>query len=174
MKIKYNNTMDDIMAFAKYDYTHFVFNKRKRMLVLIGIPVIAMLLALVLFLFKRNYDYFTMGGWFVAIYMFLTLKSYKSDFFNAAEKYYKEEDNKWFCDHILEIDKNCIIENTMHGERRDRWSAVKSIAAVDRYCFIFINPDYVHIIPVNRISEGDFNEFICLAGSFLEHGRMKF
>ena len=78
-----------------------------------------------------------------------------------AKKMYKEGQNKGFlCEHKLEISENFLIEKTDQGEQSNVFSSIERISLTDEYAFIYIGSANAYIVPLKRVSEGDFYEFI--------------
>jgi hypothetical protein len=74
---------------------------------------------------------------------------------------YKEGQNKGFlCEHTLEIGEKFLTEKTDQGEQSCLFSCIERICLTDEYAFIYLGTIAAHVVPIKRVFEGDFNEFI--------------
>lgn len=161
MFIKYTNTVEDGIAFQLYDLNHSPSIKRtffySRILFSLGLFIFLAIIA-----YEKNELKPVIIGLIAAlIYFFYFPRITRKLTEKQAMKRYKEGQNKSFlCEHILEIGENFLIEKTDQGEQSSLFSGIERICLTDEYAFIYIGAVMAHVVPIKRVSEGDFNSFI--------------
>lgn len=72
------------------------------------------------------------------------------------------------CDHELEITEEAIIERTEYSETKSFWNVIERIEENENFAFIYIMTNAAHVIPKDRILDGDYHVFILKAKEYME------
>lgn len=67
--------------------------------------------------------------------------------------------------HELELHENGLIARTSVKENNYAWGAIEKIESTPSYTFIWVGALMAHIIPHHRITEGDLSSFLAELGS---------
>ena len=161
MVIQYSNTLQDLEEFTKYHYANSPNMKRTNLMLVVGV-------ALVIFLFvgaQHGFEY-TQGRLVKALVISAILGGYflltsKKRIARSTRKMYSEGQGKGLlCEHELEITDDHLLEKSESGETRTKFPMLYRISETDSYLFIYIGTLMAHVIPKNRITHGDYQEFI--------------
>lgn len=167
MKIIYENTLEDAIAFNRYHYSNSDTFRKQKDKVTIHLPVALFFAVVILTLLIRDIRIAVWGSVFIGSYLIFIFRAYNRDLYKTVGKLYKEQDMKGFvCEHQLEINEDGILEKTEVNERKDKWSGVQLIGADPAHAFIYVGAMQAHIIPRERIVEGDYDRFLESAKSY--------
>jgi hypothetical protein len=74
-----------------------------------------------------------------------------------------EKNNRFLCEHTLEITNTELIESTDVGTSTIRLDAIDSISSKDGYTIVYLSSNTAHVIPEERVIEGNVLQFLaCL------------
>lgn len=106
-----------------------------------------------------------MGAIGAAAYVLIYPRLMRNHIRKVSRKLYSEAANRTvLCWHELEIYEGGFIERTAYNENRSAWGAIERIESAPGYTFIYIGPGNAHVIPHQRIAEGDLREFLVELG----------
>ncbi len=160
MRIRYDFTMDDLMAFAR----HYAANSpvvranRRRITIIIGLALFvpAALVATIFPLVGLNMGVVATGlCWLVqrpAVWQ-------RSVEFECKQNYSQPGCNL-LGPAELTIEDQGIHSRSANGEMTQFWAAISSIATTETHCFIYLNAIAAFVIPLNNIKEGNVDDFI--------------
>ncbi|QDU94371.1 YcxB family protein [Lignipirellula cremea] len=166
MKLKYENSLEDVVAFSRYHNAHSPAVMKAKFTCMILVSV------LVIFgsLFIPTTDYISrpiiIAGAIVFSGIFSVMFHYQfagtTD--RQVRRLYKEGNNKSiFGQHEIQIDNNGLSKRTAFNESRQSWQGVERIVETDRYVFIYVASLMAHVIPKQSVIEGDLDAFLVLA-----------
>lgn len=169
MEIRYRNTLEDAVAFNRYHCAHSDEIRRQRNRAAIHLPIVLGVLLAALAVVTQHMEVAFCGAVFIALYVFFIRRAFRTGLRKTVEKMYQEQDASGFiCEHVLEIDEDGILEKTDVSERRDKWIKASGIAEDDGYAFIYVGVAQAHVVPRERIIDGDFDRFVETARSYWE------
>jgi len=161
MRIKYKNSMEDIIAFNKYHCANSVTFQKQKKLATIYLPIIFFVLMILLFAVIQEIKIIVFGSLGLVIFTFFINHEYKKGIYKTTKRLYEEQDtNGIICEHILEINNENIMEKTDINEQKALWVSVQKIDTDNDYAYIYVSAIQAHIIPRKNVSEGNFEEFI--------------
>lgn len=166
MKITYDLTIDDMVAFNQYHNSTSPTVKRTKYRLIFVASFIAIGLSLVI---KPTPEFTRLEMVTVAvgysIFCFLlTLYLFRSSARRFIPRLLKESSNKGLIGwHELEVDKDGLVEKTEVNETRHSWLGISKIVETETHAFIFVSSIMAHVIPKNSISSGNVDQFITQA-----------
>ena len=172
--IRYNVTMDDLVAFNEY---HMLLSpqalRKRRQLIAILTAVFVVEFGVVGTLARGLLPPGT-GWWswclpplfafvFGGAAFFLVRRSFNRKkpklpkwMQNRIRKLYSAGENKSIIgEHILEVSENGFNDRTAYNESRYTWGTLERIETTEEHTFLFIGALNAFVIPHNRITEGD-------------------
>ena len=160
MKIKYSNTLSDVVKFNE----HWAENSPeiKKQISNTRILFFFLFLAVCAVVSFVLNDYIVLfAGTVGGLYSYFRYpKLYKRKFIKIAEKIYAEGNYSGiFCEHTIELTPEYLIEETESGTQKTKLSVIDKITKTEEHVFIFINSTSAHIIPKSNIVEGNLTEF---------------
>jgi hypothetical protein len=161
MRIRFENTMDDVVAFSRYCFRHSPTMIRTRRYVVWGIPLLIGCPVAWYWVANGMYESlvcFMLGcSIYVLVYPRLMLWSHG----RAVRRIYMEGKNRgvvgW---HELELTDLTLIERCEVGESTIRIDGIERIVSDGDYTFVFVSAVSAHIIPRASITEGDYDLFV--------------
>ena len=160
MYIKFTNTIEDHTKFQLYHSANSPSVKKLHFSARI-IPISIFIVLAFLGGLEHKVGLISFGLIAAVITYFYVPYSIRKKTVKLSEEMYKEGGNKgFFCEHVLEIGDNHLIEKTDQGESSWLFSCVDRICLTDEYAFIYVSSVQSHIVPIKRISEGDIDAFI--------------
>ena len=161
MRIRFDVTIDDLVAFVR----HFMANSsvmraaRLRFMVLFGI---ALVLGFGLLAMRNGDPIFgwiwgaTLAGLFAVILP--PIQRLASE--RRSRKLYSQPGCNLVGHRELTIEEKGIHSVSLIGESTIFWTAITNIAKTQSHCFIYLNEVSASIIPLDRINEGNVDDFI--------------
>lgn len=163
MKIRYEVTFDDIVAFNRYHLDHSPAMKRQRATATWGVPLVVLFVCGALALLDE-FDptvILSCGAVFCVIYVLLVRRSIPATMEKNVRKLYCEGSNKGVLgQHELELSQNSLSKRTDSGMSSVFLSAIDRIVTTDDYTFIYINAVTAHVIPRHSLSEIEYRTFV--------------
>lgn len=156
MKIRFENTIDDIIAFNHYHCEHSPLVRRVRARVRLNIALVSIGVAVVAAYATGNYSILA-GGAAAAAWFAWTVKFwFQRSMDRQARKLLTEGVNKSvICVHELELIGDDLIERTPFNESRSRLAVVERVVTDGAYTFIYVSAMSAHVIPHDAVTEGD-------------------
>jgi hypothetical protein len=161
MKIRYENTLEDLVAFNRYHCHNSPAARRERAINLWGGIALGLAgTAVVSAVLKEPY---TLLGGLCASALWLLVARYYSDWWTdrRARKQYGEGENKGVLGtHELELTPDSLIEKTQYGGTVTALEAIEKLDSSDRYTFIYVSAVSGYVIPHDAVSEGSHEAFV--------------
>jgi hypothetical protein len=167
MRLRYENTMEDLLAFQAYHIAHSPTMKRMQVGNRWGGALV--IFGLTLWIAKLDTGNMFAGligagvgaGVYALIYPLLVRRSIR----RRTLKLYAEGQNKGFLgEHELEVADDGLIGRSPYSESKIAWGTVERIETTPEYTFLYVGSVSAYIIPHNRIIEGDYRAFLTELG----------
>jgi len=161
MNIKYKVDMEDLVAFNQYFVATSPFLRRHRLIVIAVISSIYIILEGVQALARDSITPLLLWSGIAVVFGVLYYRaSLKVSPKHIARLYSSEKNNGIFCEHELAILPEGIHEKTDVNEQLSAFSEIERIEITDTHVFIFIGTMQAHVIPKNKVLEGDLDAFV--------------
>lgn len=176
MRIRFECTMEDVLAFSDFHYQHspmvnrFIFWYRligALTIVLLPSVLIQVLVPDVPLLFRLAVSLLCAIG-----FAFRASAIIKRRMRKQTLKLYNEGKNSSFLGkHALELTDTGLITRSEYTETKLAWGAIERIEASPDYTFLYISSVQAYVIPHNRIYEGDFRALMSELGRRFQPGQ---
>ena len=161
MKLTYSVTIDDLILFNEYHSEHSPFVQRaRRKYRLLSPPSMLFVFCLVGFVTK-SWTYPIVGAVVASAYAATTPRRFRKQIRNAAERCYKEGENKGlFGLHTLEILDTELLETNPSGNQSIKWAGIERVVSTPTHGYIYVSSNSAHVVPKASVTEGDYNAFM--------------
>ena len=173
MRIRYELTIDDLVALARFqnDHSPTVRRVRVRATWIFAIVVLAITAGIAFKISEVMEEHGLFGqvitGVMVAILLISLVlsilrmpESFRRSAERQARRQFAEGENKSILGtRELELAGNELISRSTYGESRLKLEAVERVITDGNYTFIFINAVTAHVIPHEAVIEGDHEKF---------------
>ena len=149
MRIEFENTLEDKIAFLQHIYKTSPSMKRRRLMLIYLFPILWFII-LVLPSISSKEIYVEIIIWFVIsiVWMIFIPYLYKRGLIRNARKLYSEGENKGAIGkHIIEVNPEYIEDITDFGEYKIKWNAINKVETDNSHIYIFISSVAAHVIP---------------------------
>ena len=158
MKIRYTNSVDDIVAFVESH--NRAANRRTFWVIVIGMTILALVFGAAVNAIWgfRNWQLWTLvGSLFFGLF-------YRSGFERSIRRAYRRfmsegRNEALYCEHTLELDGGYLYERTAVSDHRILVSALEDVVSTDSHTFVYIQGIMAHVIPTATVLEGDPHAF---------------
>jgi len=159
--IRYSVVLDDALAFsAHYANTSPMVRARYRRYLIIY-PTLFMILGIIYALRHNSIQPLVVPALLSAAFIGWVLFGSKRFYLWRVAKIYASAPNKTvFCEHEMELLPGVFIERTALNENRASLATIDRIVTTDSHVFIHIGAGIAHIIPRDKIIEGDLDDFV--------------
>jgi hypothetical protein len=155
MKISFELTIDDWMAFQKHYLSTSKQFKQTKIFVIMMVPVILLIFSLFQY-FKGEFNYYT-----IAIYIIISLfwfffypKQFDKSCLKKTKKMLEEGNNSALLGiHNIEFNDDYFFVKEPGSEYKTNWSAINKVEENDKYIFIYITSVSACIIPKFKIGD---------------------
>jgi hypothetical protein len=170
MRIRYENTMDDLIAFQDFYVTHSAAARRMVTSYRIwgAVSAFGMLLLVLPFVFRYTPK---VAGTLIGaslgavITFFIVPVTMRWSSRSAARKLYSEGKQKLLlCEHEVEITEDGITGRTPYSEAKLAWGAIERVESAPEHTFVFVSPTAALIIPHRQIPEAEYRAFMTELG----------
>ncbi|GAB5441075.1 MAG: hypothetical protein Fues2KO_14240 [Fuerstiella sp.] len=163
MRIKYDVTIDDVVAFNRYHSKHSPTIKRtKRFCSAIGVIAICIIVPLIspiedfVWSAKLALTAFAAVTFYVA-FQLLFVRSLDKQVIRLV----REGSTAGIIgSHELEITEETLTERTDSNTTSARWQGIADIAETETHVFFYQSALLAHVVPKNQITEGDLSSFV--------------
>ncbi|MEX1039903.1 MAG: YcxB family protein [Pirellulaceae bacterium] len=167
--LRFEVQIEDVKAFQQYYYRHSR-AMRKRRYISMAIWGFAF--------FAMNYLLFREMHWFLQLTFTIALTTIATTFYVILNKwsyFYQSRNNlrnmdlsALICDHELRQEDEFLIEVTTVNVSRHAYDKLHSVEESPNHAFIFMSPLQAHVIPKQRITQGDLTRFLPLLRERIE------
>lgn len=169
MKIRYENTIQDILAFQQFYCAHSP--TMKRTIATQRWAMTFVVFAAALAYYSHRFGVQSLGFSVLAAVFLSAIPALgwpgmiRRSMKRQAIKLYAERSNKGLLgEHQLEVAEDGIVERTAYNETRMAWGAVERVESTPEHTFICLGAGRAYIIPHNSIVEGDYKAFLASLG----------
>lgn len=161
MKICYEITVDDLVAFNRYHVEHSKVLRRQRIARIIIVPAIVIVLTALVSLESHEPAFFVGGVLIASLLAILMARSFWQTLERNVRKMYGEGSNKGLLGpHELELSGDRLIHRSPFVETKYRFEMVERVASTTDHTFVYVSAVNAHIIPHHAVSDGDYEAII--------------
>ena len=160
MKISFELTMDDWMAFQEHYLSQSKQFKQSKIFVIVMLPVIFFIFSLFQY-FEGDLNYYTLAIYIVIslFWIFLYPKRFDKSCLKKTKKMLEEGNNSALLGkHDIEFSDDSFFVKEPGSEYKTNWSAINKIEENEKYIFIYITSVSACILP--KFKFGDKKEKI--------------
>jgi hypothetical protein len=173
MRVQFEITLDDVVAFNRYAIQHSPVFRRNYWIVMGCIPVMALIVALVN---SRSWNSLSFWLPLVAITIVLLIIFplwYKHENDQTVIKVMRTGKNRGTLGkHTLLISEDGLVETTEVNESRWAWTGIERVEQIEHYIFIFVSSNAAHIIPKRAFaSTEEVTQFYNAAKTLLDRAK---
>lgn len=153
MKISFELTMEDWMAFQENYFSQSKYVKRTKILITAMGSTLFIIVALWEF-FEVNRNYYMIGIYliFSLVWLVFLPKSFDKSYLKEAKKMLEEGDNSALLGiHHIELTNEYFLVKEPGTEYKTHWSTIKKVLENEKYIFIYITSASACIIPKFKI-----------------------
>jgi hypothetical protein len=164
MKIVYENTIDDIVAFTCYHYAHSRTVRQMQAAAVWGSSFVIVLIGVAVAVAADD-PFFAVGvalsfvvlGGLNALFQAWYYPRYLARY---ARKFYREGKNKAIGPHELELTDSGLVERNESGATMVRFKGIEKVVSSGKHVFIYVDAMSAHVIPCDAVSEGNWEQFV--------------
>jgi hypothetical protein len=158
MTITYDLSVDDFVAFTEHYYQNSPLFKRFNIAIRVIAPLCLVILGLINYL--RGMSVFpALISAVIIVAIFPLICTMPMGWF--TRKICREGAQKGLIGrHELEITATGITERTCVGTQTTTWEGIERIETTPTHGYIYIGSALAHVIPVNSVTDGNFQEFM--------------
>jgi hypothetical protein len=161
VRIRYENTIEDLVAFNRHHYDHSPAVRRGQRLLMWSLAVLSLEIAVAVAFAANEPAALALGVVAAIVCVFLVPSMVRRQVDRQARKLYGEGANKDVIGpHELELVGGDLVERTRLSESRTRLEAVERVISAGGYTFIYVSAITAHVIPHDAVSEGEYEKFV--------------
>jgi hypothetical protein len=178
MKIRYDNTIEDMIAFNRYHIAHSPALWSQRAVyafVAWGLPAVLVPVLLLTvaaaalegIAIERSvaivviFALVAVGSLVIVLWARRIRRRISGTIDGQVRRLYGEGENKGvLTTHELELTGTSLIERTIFGETITKFEAVERVVDAGDFILIYLTALSAHVIPRHAVSEGDYGEFV--------------
>lgn len=170
MKLRYSNTIEDVVAFGRYHRKHSRTHRLIRLVLGWVVPGMLILLALTyLPVSLGSFLFFLIPVAFVLVLVHVVYEPLNGLMIRAS---LREGDNKGLLGpHELELCPPNLTERNLVGESTRWLGAVEKIGTTATHAFIFVGALEAHVVPRAAVTDGDYDAFVRALEQEMEKAR---
>ena len=159
-EIEYDLAEEDLIHFNELNFLKSEAAKKKLRFAQFIVPGILAFIGVVYGVFLRN-EY---AGLFTVVFaVIMTVVApylIKWDMRRQVMKHYTEEEKANILGHYkLKIEPKVMVEESPSGENAMKWEELLRVEYGKRYVYVYLDIDTALIIPVDKITSGDLEQF---------------
>jgi len=165
MRIRYANTVDDLVAFIDFHAAHSTTVEQNIRLTKWTSTVLVIVLTFVALNFTIGdsgaLSAKVFGALAGGVLMFIAVpRLTRWNMRVQVGKLLREDRNKSVVgEHELEILDDGLVERTEYNENKSSWAGIERVVSTPRYTFIYITSVSAHVVPRESVSDGDYDAF---------------
>jgi hypothetical protein len=156
VQVRYENTLEDLVSFNLFHLRTSPHLQRSIWINTWAIPALAALAGAVVALNTQNVEWAVWAVLFAVLYVLIYRKLSAHLMERSIRALLTEGSNEAvLCEHILEVTPAGLMERTPVSEATTAWRAIRRIEDIDRFTFIYTQATHAHVVPRDRVVEGD-------------------
>jgi hypothetical protein len=166
MKIRYELTIDDMVAFYRYHGTHSpVYQQTITKWVAIGVSVILISMGALALVIRDNEVLalctLLVGIIASAVFAFRLPFYFRQKIERSTRSAYSSEKNqKALGLRELELTETSLISRGSFDEGSVKVESIRNVITTDGYAFIYTSSSTAFVLPQQRVSRGEYDEFV--------------
>jgi hypothetical protein len=178
MKIRYDNTIEDMVVFNRYHVAHspaLRFQRAVHAFVAWGMPAVLVPVLLLMvaaaalegIVIERSvaivviFTLVAVGGLAIVSWVRHIRRRIAETIDRQVRRLHREGKNLgMLTTHELELTGTSLIERTIYGETTTKFEAVERVVDAGDFTFIYLTALSAHVAPRHAVSEGDYDKFV--------------
>ena len=141
MRIRYSNSLADLIAFNNFHLRRSQLFRRERRKAFIVFPFLILVSVLGGAAVFESVRVLVYGGMFLGLYLLLIWRGYTTGMNKKLRDYHTEKpDVAFICEHTLEVAEEGLNETTAVSSRADRWEGIQEVITHADRTFVYIGP----------------------------------
>lgn len=161
MRIRYEITVDDLLAFSLHFHQKSPTIRRTRLWSVVGLAAMIIGLCFVASEILGNPIVLWFGVAWAVLFAAIYPQLYRRNVKRYSARLYAEGQNKGIVgQHVAELRDNGLFDGTEFLERTVFWKGIERIETIPGYTFVYLSAMSAHVIPEHSIVEGDYDSFV--------------
>jgi hypothetical protein len=166
MKIRYELTIDDMVAFYRYHGTHSpVYQQTITKWVVIGVSVILLSMGALALVIRNNEILalctLAVGILASAVFAFRLPAYFRGKIERSTRSAFSSEKNqKALGLRELELTETSLISRGSFDEGSVKLESIRNVITTEGYAFIYTSSSTAFVLPQQRVSRGEYPEFV--------------
>ena len=161
MRIRYEITLEDLLAFSLHLHQQSPTLRRNRRRAAIALAVMIIGLCLVASEITKDSIFLWVGVGGATVIAAIYPRIYRRNVKWLSSRIYAEGQNKaLLCQHVSELRDNGLFDGTEFLERTVFWKGIERIESLPGHTFVYLSTMSAQVIPENSIVEGNYQEFV--------------
>ncbi len=161
MKIRYENTIDDVVAFNRFHCAHSRTVRRMRIFTMCCVAALGPLFAGAAALVTKDVWWLAAGALASVVGLILAPGKFQQHLDRHARKMYAEGTNKGLIgSHELELSDGELIARTPFGESHLRLEVIERVVSDGAHTFIYVSAVSGLAIRADAVTDGDLKAFV--------------
>ena len=161
MKISYENTLEDAVAFNLYHFEHSPTFRRNQKILMCVLPIVLAVMFIPLAIARESPGVVVFALVFGCLWIWAFPFMQRRSIARSSRKLYGEGSNKGFvCRHDLELTDEFLVEKSDGGMSSRKISDLEKVVTDQTYTYIYVGSLSAHVVPHERVSEGNLQAFV--------------
>lgn len=161
MQIRFENRLEDVLAFNEYHHAASATAQRARLWTLVMVALAGVLMSILVTLQERTPVPLAVGAVLVPLGLVLLNRYYSVNLRRVSRRLMSEGANKalygW---HELELDGDQLTKRSLYVTSIMDLRLIEKIVERDDYAFIYISAISALVVPRRDVPEADYEEFL--------------
>ena len=161
MRIRYEITLDDLLAFSLHVHQKSPTMRRNRMWAVFGLVTMLVTMCFVAAEITRNPIVLWIGVGGATILAAMYPRIYRHNVARLSKRLYAEGKNKALLGpHVAELRDNGLFVETDYREGTVFWKGIERVESIPGHTFVYLSAMSALAIPEHAILEGSYSSFI--------------
>lgn len=161
MRLRYEITLDDLLAFTLHVHQKSPTMRRTRFGVVFGLGVMLIGMCFVASEIVGNLKVFWGGVAGTIVFAGIYPRLYRRNVKRLSTRLYAEGQNKGILGrHVAELRDNGLFDGTDFSERTVFWKGIERIESTPSHTFVYLSAMSAQVIPEHSVIEGDYYSFV--------------
>lgn len=161
MRLRYEITIDDLMAFTLHVHETSPTIRRSRRTGVMAFTVAMFALCLLVYEQFRNPSIFIFGVGAAGLFAVAHPLLYRRNLKRISSRLYAEGQNKGIIgEHVAELRDNGLSDTTAFSERTVFWKGIERIETIPGRTLVYLSAASAQVIPEDSVAEGSYPAFV--------------
>jgi hypothetical protein len=161
MRLRYEITLDDLLAFTLHVHQQSPTMRRTRLAAVICLATMVFGMCVVASEILRNVNLLWFGLGWAALFAVIYPRLYRRNVKRLSTKLYAEGQNKGLLgEHVAELRDNGLFDGTKFSERTVFWNGIERIESTADHTFVYLSAMSAQVIPEHSVIEGNYRAFV--------------